>query len=58
MYGKFGFTAIGNSPEEAAFFFKRCKNILAAEAGEISHAKQYADLDLTIVHPASPTKPT
>lgn len=51
VYGKFGFTAIGNSPEEAKAIYDKTLTLLEKEAVETSAKKTYTELDQHIPNP-------
>ncbi|CAG9320220.1 unnamed protein product [Blepharisma stoltei] len=51
VYGKFGFTAIGNSAEEAKAIFDRALQVLEREANQISSQKKFTELDQVIQTP-------
>jgi hypothetical protein len=56
-YGSVGYTAIGNSEEEADVLFTRCRFLLDLEATTINSEKAIVTLDCQIYSPATPSTP-
>eukprot|EP00358_Blepharisma_japonicum_P004860 CAMPEP_0202942870 /NCGR_PEP_ID=MMETSP1395-20130829/3105_1 /ASSEMBLY_ACC=CAM_ASM_000871 /TAXON_ID=5961 /ORGANISM="Blepharisma japonicum, Strain Stock R1072" /LENGTH=128 /DNA_ID=CAMNT_0049639605 /DNA_START=1416 /DNA_END=1799 /DNA_ORIENTATION=- len=52
-FGNFGFVAIANSQEEAEELYDKTVKILEEEATEVSTKKQFAELDMKIIHPSN-----